>query len=92
MNIAIEHNNKIYNFNLGYEAYIFDHAVSQGIDKKYGEKALKEFVCLVGDCYLKDTIPTPLGALSDYVAMNWKTVKELSRSDILEEFYDHLNR
>ena len=41
--------------------------------------------------YLKDSNQTPLGALSDYMAENWDKIKNLSRYDILEKFYDQLN-
>ena len=89
MKITIEYSNKIYNFENGYEAYIFCAAVNSEFDKTHPNE-LKDFVVLVGDCYLKDSNQTPLGALSDYIAKNWNEVKELSRLDILEKFYDQV--
>ena len=90
MKIIIEYNNKIYNFENGYEAYIFCAAVNNEFDKTHSTK-LKDFVVLVGECYLKDSNQTPLGALSDYMAENWDKIKHLSRYDILEKFYDQLD-
>ena len=78
MKITITHNNKTYVFEHGFEVLIFDCAVNN------------DFICLVSDCYLKDLNQTPLGALSDYIAKNWNEVKELSRLDILEKFYDQV--
>ena len=89
MKITIEYSNKIYNFENGYEAYIFCAAVNNEFDKTHPNE-LKDFVVLVGDCYLKDSNQTPLGALSDYIAKNWNEVKELSRLDILEKFYEQV--
>ena len=53
MKLTIEHNNKIYNFENGYEAYIFCAAVNNEFDKTHSTE-LKDFVVLVGECYLKD--------------------------------------
>ena len=85
MKITIEYSNKIYNFEHGYETYIFCAAVNNEFDKTHPDE-LKDFIFLVGECYLKDSNQTPLGALSDYMAENWDKIKHLSRYDILEKF------
>ena len=90
MKITIEYNNKIYNFEQGYETYIFCTAINNEFDKTHPNE-LKDFVVLVGECYLKDSNQTPLGALSDYIAENWDKIKHLSRYDILEKFYDQID-
>ena len=90
MKITIEYSNKIYNFEHGYETYIFCAAVNNEFDKTHPDE-LKDFIFLVGECYLKDSNQTPLGALSDYMAENWDKIKHLSRYDILEKFYDQLD-
>ena len=90
MKITIEYSNKIYNFEHGYETYIFCAAVNNEFDKTHPDE-LKDFIFLVGECYLKDSNQTPLGALSDYIAENWDKIKHLSRYDILEKFYDQLD-
>lgn len=89
MKITITHNNKTYEFEHGFEVLIFDCAVNNDFDITHPDK-LKDFICLVSDCYLKDLNQTPLGALSDYMAKNWDEIKELSRLDILEKFYDQV--
>ena len=81
MKITIEYSNKIYNFEHGYETYIFCAAVNNEFDKTHPDE-LKDFIFLVGECYLKDSNQTPLGALSDYIAENWDKIKHLSRYDI----------
>ena len=90
MKITIEHENNIYMYEHGYQAYIFDYALCHDIDKKYGIDELKKFVFRVSECYLKDSNATPLGALTDYMAENWEVLKELSRYDILCKFYTQL--
>lgn len=89
MKISITHNNKTYVFEHGFEVMIFDCAVNNDFDNTHPNE-LNDFICLVRDCYLKDSNYTPLGALSDYMAENWDEVKELSRLDILEKFYDQV--
>ena len=49
MKIIIEYNNKIYNFEHGYEAYIFCAAVNNEFDKTHPDE-LKDFILLVGEC------------------------------------------
>lgn len=90
MKITIEHENIIYNYEHGYQAYILDYALYHEIDKKYGNDGIKEFVFRVSECYLKDSNATPLGALTDYMAEHWEEIKELSRYDILTKFYSQL--
>lgn len=89
MKITVEYNDKIYNFEHGYEAYIFCAAINNEFDKTHPNE-LKDFIVLVSECYLKDSNQTPLGTLSDYMAENWNKIKRLSRYDILEKFYEQL--
>lgn len=83
----VNYDNQIYTYNSGTEAMIFDYGVNNDLDRKYGFKALKEYVALVYELYLSDSNDTPLGKLCDYVAQNWKKLKAKDRYDILEEFY-----
>lgn len=88
LKITIEYENQVFEYQNGYQAYIFDYAIENEFDKKYGFEELKRFVYRVGECYLKDSNPTPLGALTDFMAQNWESLKELSRYDILDKFYE----
>ena len=90
MKITVECNNKKYQFTNTAPVYIFECAIENNFDKKYGEKTLMEFINLVYECYMKDCNATPLGHLSDYMAKHWKKIKNLSRYDILEKFYAQL--
>ena len=83
MDITVTYNDKIFTFNNGAEAYIFDIGTYHDIP----ENQLIAYVSLVYACYLKDSNDTPLGKFCDYVAMNWDSLKGLSRYDILYEFY-----
>lgn len=91
MKITVEYNDNIFIYKDGYHAYILDYAIYHEIDKKYGIDGLKAFVYRVGDCYLKDSNKTPLGALTDYMAEHWEELKEESRYDILDKFYMQLD-
>lgn len=92
MKITVEYKNQIFEYKDGYHAYIFDYAVENDFDKKYGIEELKSFVYRVGECYLKDCNPTPLGSLTDFMAENWDNLKELSRYDILDRFYERYDQ
>ena len=84
MDIQVTHNGKIYHFENGSEAFIFDI----GTCHEMRDNQLIAFVSLVYECYLKDINDTPLGKFSDFVAMEWDRLKSLSRYDILTEFYN----
>ena len=83
----VNYKNNVYTYNSGTEAMIFDYGVNNDLDRKYGKKALLEYVELVYELYLKDSNDTPLGALCDYVEKHWKKLRNKSRYEILEEFY-----
>ena len=53
------------------------------------DNQLIAFVSLVHECYLKDESDIPLGKFSDYVAMNWDRLKDLSPRSILCDFYNN---
>ena len=91
MKITVEYKDNIFNYEHGYHVYILDYAIYHEIDKKYGIDGLKAFVYRVGECYLKDSNHTPLGAITDYMAKNWKKLKNKSRYDILDKFYMQLD-
>ena len=75
--IEVTYKGKTYTFPYGSLAYIFHTGVYNGIDRKYGMKTLLAYVWKVQDCYL-----------SDYTAKHWKKLKDASRYDILEKFYE----
>ena len=85
MEITVTHNGKTYNFENGSEAFIFDI----GTCHKMHDNQLISYVSLVHECYLKDESDMPLGKFSDYVAMNWDRLKNLSTRAILIEFYNN---
>lgn len=88
MEIVIRYKNKIYNFKFGYEAMIFDYAVSNNFDTTYGEDNLESFVNFVSGCYLKAPNDISLGALTNYISSKWILLKGLSYYQILKKFYN----
>lgn len=91
LSFHINYDNKIYIYKSGAEAMIFDYGVNNEIDRKYGMKALKEYVALVYELYLSDSYDyTPLCNLCDFVAQHWKKLKAKGRYEILDEFYSKI--
>ena len=82
-----KYKNKTYTFDYGSEVFVFHTGIYNDVDKKHGIKGLLAYVALVHECYLSDSNRTPLGALADYVAGNWKKVKSMGRYELLEKFY-----
>lgn len=92
MKIVIYHKGKTYDFKYGYEAMIFDCAISNSFDTIYGECATKNFVHFVSECFLKAPHTISLGDLADFIASKWMVVKELSYYEILEIFYNSVSQ
>ncbi len=82
----VSYNNKTYTFEFGSQAYIFHTGIYNQM-QRYGIKQLLEYVDFVHTCYLKDSNRTPLGALADYIAENWKRIKHKGYYDVLNDFY-----
>lgn len=87
LQFTVTYKGKTYEYDFGSQAYIFHTCLYNKMDRKYGKRGLLQYVALVQACYLADSNRTPLGAFADYVARNWKYVKELGRYEILEKFY-----
>lgn len=83
----VKYNGKGYKFDYGVEAYIFHNGLFNDMHTKYSMTTLLKYVSFVFECYMKDINQTPVGAFADYVAENWKRVKNKSRYDVLDEFY-----
>ncbi len=86
LKIQVIYKNKTYNFEFGSQAYIFHTGLYKGMQKR-GIKRLLQYVDFVHACYLRDSNRTPLGALADYIADNWKQVKNQDHYCVLDEFY-----
>lgn len=86
LKIQVIYKNKTYNFEFGSQAYIFHTGLYKGMQKR-GIKQLLKYVDFVHTCYLIDNNRTPLGALADYIADNWKQVKNQDHYSVLDEFY-----
>ena len=85
--ITIKYNNAEYKFDSGIKAYIFHTGIYNEIDARYGIDALLEYVNKVYSCCISDCYSTNIGALADYIASDWKRVKNKSEYKILDRFY-----
>lgn len=88
LNFIVTYGKDTFFFNQGSKAFILHTGIYNEIDKKYGIKALREYTSFVHDCYLADDNHTPLGALADFIANQWSTLKKLGRNEVLEKFYE----
>lgn len=87
LQFTVTYGKRTFTFAQGSKAYIFHTGIHNNVDKKYGIKALLDYISFVHDCYLADDNHTPLGALADFIANNWKKLKNKGRCAVLEEFY-----
>lgn len=83
MKFYVKHNGKEYEFDCGSKCYIFDFVNYWDIP----ENKILEYVEFVHYLYLKDSNPTPLGKLCDYIAENWDDVQDKDKWEILDDFY-----
>ena len=88
LNFIITYGKETFFYKQGSKAYIFHTGIYNDIDKKYGIKGLREYVEFVHDCYIADDNHTPLGTLVDYIATNWKKLKNKGHRKVLQEFYE----
>lgn len=81
---------KFYEFNSGTYAYIFQLGVLNEHDKKYGMKALMQYINLVCICIAADSNSTPIEDLAEFVSRKWRTVKKMESYELLDYFYNSL--
>ena len=87
---TVHYKNSTFNFASGVQTFIFEYGVENNIDEKYDIQTLSKYVYFIYQLYQKDDNPTPLGKLCDYIAENWENVENMSRSDVLQQFYNSL--
>ena len=88
LTFSVTYGSQTFTFEQGSKLYIFHTGIYNDIDKKYGIKGLLEYVAFVHECYISDDNHTPLGSLADFIAANWKKLKNKGRYDALNEFYE----
>lgn len=88
LKFTVTYGKHTFEFQYGSQVYIFHAGIYNNIDKKYCIKGLRNYTAFVHECYLSDSNRTPLGALADYIAKHWKKLKNKSRYNVLEEFYE----
>ena len=88
--IQVTYKDNVYAFEYGSQAYIFHTGIYNDVDDRFGIDGLLEYVNKIHECYLSDDNRTPLGELCDYVAEHWKKVRKMSKSKILENFYEEI--
>ena len=88
--VTVTYNGVEYPFEFGSQAYIFQTGLYNDIHKNFGMRGLLKYVSVVHDCYVSDTIRTPLGEFADYVAERWISMRKKDRQEILDEFYCYI--
>ena len=83
MKFYAKHNGKEYEFESGAKCYIFSFGNYWDIP----ESEILKYVEFVHNLYLKDSNPTPLGHLCDYIAEHWADVQGKDKWEILDDFY-----
>lgn len=79
---------KIYEFEDGLKAYLFQVAVFNDFDKRYGNKALTDYISRAFSCIRKDCNETPIEDLSLFMVRHWKKAKDMDAYELLDYFYD----
>lgn len=79
---------KIYEFEDGLKAYLFQVAVFNDFDKRYGNKALIYYISLTFSCIRKDCNETPIEDFSLFIVRHWKKVKDMDSYELLDYFYN----
>ena len=87
---TVHYKDSTFNFASGVQTFIFEYGVENNIDEKYDIQTLIKYVYFIYQLYQKDDNPTPLGKLCYYIAENWENVENMSRSDVLQQFYNSL--
>ena len=85
--ITVKDKDHIHTFHSGVKAYIFHTGIYDCVLTVFGIDGLLEYVELVFDCYIADDNSTNVGALADYIAENYLSVKELSPRAVPDKYY-----
>lgn len=73
-----------YTFNEGAKAFIFHAGIRNDTVK---DRDLPEFTEKVYECYITDCNNADLGALADYMAQRWPSIRKTDRYALLEKYY-----
>jgi hypothetical protein len=85
--VSVSFQGRRYSFAYGSQAFIFHTGTLNGFYESYGANTLLQYVGFVHACYLDDDNHTPLGALADYIAGNWNSLRHKASREVLNEFY-----
>lgn len=87
LKITVEYKDKIFTYQNGYEAHIFDMGIWNDIDLEYGIEELEKYVQVVKNAYLEDSCDYSLDSIAQRIAEFWEEVRDLSTYAILEKIY-----
>lgn len=88
--VQIIYKDKIYEHQDGLSAYLFDFAVKNDLDSRYGEKVIKRYIETVKCCCRYDCHETPIADFANYVANYWDCVCDFENySEVLDRFYEN---
>lgn len=82
---------RCYEFRDGLKCYLFQTAVLNNFDKKYGNKAVLEYISKTFSCIYKDSNTTPIEDFAYFVIRHWQKVKNMESYELLDDFYKKNN-
>lgn len=88
--IQVIYDGRIYEYDEGLSALIFDYAVSHKLDVKYGKSVINKYIDLIKSCCHYDCHETPIIDFMNYVANYWDCLCDLENySEVLDKFYEN---
>lgn len=88
--IQIIYDDRIYEYEDGMSALLFEYAIQYKLDVEYGRAVIKKFIALVKACCHYDCHETPLLDFIRYVANYWECLCDLENySEVLDSYYEN---
>lgn len=78
-------------FDDGLKAYLFQLAVFNDFDKRYGLKEIPDYVSKACTCVRNDSNDTPIADFAEFLVNRWRIAKSMDSYDLLQYFYDYHN-
>lgn len=86
--IVVKYQGKTFIFEHGMQAYILEEAIFCNVPLT----RLELFIDIMYGLWSGDSnMDTPISALADFLATNWRRIKNKSSSQILTDFYENYN-
>lgn len=87
--IQVIYDGRIYEYDDGLSALIFEYGVRHRLDIKYGKSVIKKYIDLIKSCCHYDCHETPIIDFINYVANYWDCLCDLENySEVLDRYYE----